>query len=168
MAKSVEGIQINEDRAHQRREWAIERAGWGVMALLLLAGLLGLLGNGPLGRAQAGTPGTLTVDYDRLQRAKAPTAYRFDIAPSVARDGAVRVRLADTLLEEAQIDAIIPEPASVRAGPGFTEFEFAMAPGGDRSRRVVIEYHPTTFGAVRGEIRVAGAEPLQVDHFVFP
>ena len=47
MAKTVQGMRIEEDRAYQRREWRFERIGWAVMAALLMAGLIGLLGDGP-------------------------------------------------------------------------------------------------------------------------
>src|SRR5690242_8532320 len=93
-------IQIDVDRRHSRREWRIERIGWAVMAVLLAAGLLGLLGYGPLSQARAGEPGTLSVTYDRLQRASAPSEYHFTVAPSLARDGELRLRFDDTLLDE--------------------------------------------------------------------
>ena len=98
MAKTVQGLQIEEDRAHQRREWRIERVGWVLMAGLLLAGLLGLLGDGPLSRATAGSAGALSVEYDRLQRAAAPYEYRFEVDPSLAREGQLRLRFDDALL----------------------------------------------------------------------
>lgn len=167
MAKTVEGLQINEDREHQRLEWRIERIGWAVMGLLLLAGLLGLLGNGPLSRAQAGQPGAFAVEYDRLQRAKAPTAYRFQVAPALARDGTLRLRFEDALLDEIELVTIIPEPDAVRAGPGYTEYVFAVGPG-DRPARISFEFEPTTFGNVSGRVAVPGVAPIVLDQFVFP
>ena len=161
-------LQIDEDRAHQRLEWRIERVGWAVMAALALAGVLGLLGNGPLGRAHA-EGGGLALDYDRLQRAKAPTEYRFHVDPALARDGTLRLRFSDALLEEVEIETIVPEPDSVRAGPGFTEYAFAVARGDrDRAARIALHYRPTTFGPVRGRVWTEGAPPLDVAHFVYP
>jgi len=163
-----DGLQIEENRAHSRLEWRIERVGWAVMALLLAAGLLGLLGYGPLSQVQAGDPGTLSVTYDRLQRSSAPSEYRFTIAPSLARDGQFHLRFDDALLEEVDIESIIPEPEHVRAGPGYTEYRFAMAAAGESPVRVQFQFKQTTFGHVRGSVSAEGAAPLVIDQIVLP
>ena len=144
------------------------RAGWIVMAALLVAGLLGLLGYGPLSRAQAGTPGTLTVVYDRLQRASAPSAYRFQAAPTLARNGELRLRFDNALLEEIELNSILPEPVQMRSGPGYTEFVFAMDPAEGPPARLQFQFHPATFGHVRGRVTADGAQPLLIDQIIFP
>ena len=48
------GIQIDEDLAHQRLEWRLERIGWAAMARLLGAAGGGVVGYVPMGRARAG------------------------------------------------------------------------------------------------------------------
>ena len=163
-----EGIQIDANRAHERREWRIERIGWVVMAALLAAGLLGLLGYGPLSQVQAGEPGTLSVDYDRLQRASAPSEYRFTVAPTLVRDGELRLRFDDTLLDEVDIKSIIPEPKQVRSGPGYTEFVFAMDAAEGPPARVQFQFQQATFGHVRGSVTADGAAPLVIDQFIYP
>lgn len=169
MAKNAaSGIEIEEDRRHQRRGWHMERVGWIVISLLLLASLLGLLGDGPASRAQAGEPGSLLLRYERYQRASAPTQYRFDAAPALARDGRLVLRFDQGLLEEIELKSIVPEPETVRTGPGYTEFEFAMAPGEGRAGRIVFQFNPSTFGRVRGRITAPGAPPLTVDQIVLP
>lgn len=168
MAKPVQGLQIDENLAHQRREWRIERVGWVVMAALLLAGLLGLFGNGPLSRAQAGEPDGVSVDYERLQRAAAPQTYRFEVDPSLASEGTLRLRFEDTLLEELEFQSIIPEPESVTAGPGYTEFVFAMDPGAGQPARITMQYQHTTFGHVSGRVAAPGAPTMVIDQIVFP
>ena len=166
MARTAKGIQIDEDRGHQRREWRIERVGWAVMALLVLAGLLGVFGDGPLGQARTGGAGA-SVEYDRLQRAAAPTEYRFAVDPALATDGHLRLRLDEALLEEAELISIVPEPASVATGPGYVEFAFAVhAPG--TPARITFRFKPTTFGRVRGEVALPGTAPVVLDQFVFP
>ena len=168
MAKTAKGLEIDEHRAHQRREWLIERIGWGVMAALVVAALLGLFGDGPIGETTAGTPDALRVDYNRLQRAAAPTEYRFAVHPALARDGRLRLRVEDRLLEEAHLRAIVPEPESATAGPGYTEFAFAVDPGSDTPVRIVFDLEPTTFGRVTGRVAAEGAPPVVIDQFVFP
>lgn len=161
-------IEINEHRAHQRREWRIERIGWMLMALLAVAALLGLLGNGPLSHASAGQPGALVVRYERLQRSGAPTEYRFEVAPALVRDGQLRLRFDAALLDEVKLESLIPEPTQVRAGPDHVDFVFAVDPVPGAPARLEMQFEPTTFGRVRGRITAAGAAPLLLDQFVFP
>lgn len=146
----------------------MERVGWTGFALLLVASLLGLFGNGPLSRAQAGEPGTLLLHYERFQRASAPTEYRFDASPALARDGRLRLRFDERLLEEVELQSVVPEPETVRTGPGYTEFEFSLAPDTGDAARIVFQFHPSTFGRVRGRITTAGAPPLAIDQLVLP
>ncbi|HET6806116.1 MAG TPA: hypothetical protein VFH59_11810 [Frateuria sp.] len=168
MQANDDSIQINEDRPHSRREWRTERVGWLVMALLLAAGLLGLFGYGPLSQARAGDPGGLSVTYDRLQRASAPSEYRFTVAPSLARNGALRLRFDDALLDEVEIQSIIPRPAHVRSGPGYTEYVFAVDGARGPSPRIQFQFQQATFGHVRGRVVADGAAPLVIDQFILP
>jgi hypothetical protein len=161
-------IQIEEDLTYQRREWRFERAGWAVMVVLLLAGLLGLFGYGPLSRARAGTQGALMVRYDRLQRASAPTEYHFQAAPWLTRNGQLRLRFDDALLDEVEMESILPEPVQMRAGPGYTEFVFAMDGTEGPSAHLQFQFKPATFGHVRGRVSTEGAEPLVIDQIIFP
>lgn len=163
-----DGLQIEVDRPHSRREWRIERVGWAVMAILLAAGLLGLFGYGPLSQTIAGEPGKLTVTYDRLQRASAPSEYHFTVAPSLARDGMFRLRFDNVLLEEVEIQSIIPAPEHARSGPGYTEYEFAMAPAEGPPARIQFQFQQATFGHVRGNVSADGAAPLVIDQFILP
>ncbi|MGN6328765.1 MAG: hypothetical protein ACTHL5_07480 [Rhodanobacter sp.] len=161
-------IQIEEDLTYQRREWRFERAGWAVIAMLLLAGLLGLLGYGPLSQTQVGTQGALMMSYDRLQRASAPTEYHFQADASLARNGQLRLRFDDALLDEVEMESILPEPVQTRAGPGYTEFVFAMDGAEGPPARLQFQFKPATFGHVRGRVRTQGAEPLVIDQIILP
>jgi len=163
-----DGLQIEEDRAHARHEWRIERVGWAVMALLLVAGVLGLLGYGPLSEVHVGDPGTLSVTYDRLQRASAPSEYHFTVAPSLARDGKLRMRFEDALLEEIEIESIIPEPDQVLSGPGYTLYVFAMDAAGGPPAHIQFQFQQATFGHVRGSVTAEGAAPLVIDQIILP
>lgn len=161
------GLEFNEDRRHQRIEWRMERVAWTVMLLLMVASLLGVFGGGPLSRARAGQAGTLTLDYDRVQRSSAPTEYRFEAAPALARDGQLRLRFDAALLEEVELESIVPEPESTRSGPGYTEFAFALDAAAQPAN-IVFQFQPATFGHVRGRVVAAGAPPLVLDQIVLP
>ena len=82
------GLEVHEDMRLVRRSWVVQRIGWGVMAALLLAALLGLFGTGPLSRATATAPGgAVTLDYDRFGRYLGPATLLIRVGPGAAPGG---------------------------------------------------------------------------------
>ena len=83
--KRVGDLEINEDLRFQRRMWAVQRVGWIVTALVVLAALaalLGLLGPGLLSTsAKAGSGGaSLSVEeYEQVLRYRKPTTRRLGL-----------------------------------------------------------------------------------------
>lgn len=152
---------------HHRAAWRVERIGWTIMALLLVATLLGAFGDGPLSHARSGSAQALSVEYDRLLRSSSPTMYRFEAHPSLAKDGVVRLRFDGPLIENMELESIVPEPDQQEAGPGFTEFAFRVSPG-DTPARFDFRFRPATFGRSAGQVSIAGAHAVPIDQFVYP
>ena len=63
--------------------WALQRIGWAVMALVVLVGLVGLFGTGPLSRATAGEEEAplFVEEYERFARFMLPTTLRVRLDP---------------------------------------------------------------------------------------
>lgn len=60
---------VEEDMRMQQRVWRFERVGWYALVLVVLLGLAGLFGNGPLSDAQVmSEDGRVHVEYQRLSR----------------------------------------------------------------------------------------------------
>lgn len=152
---------------HHRAAWRVERIGWTIMALLLVATLLGAFGDGPLSHARSGSAQGLSVEYDRLLRSSAPSLYRFEASPSLARDGVIRLRFDGSLIENMELESIVPEPDQQEAGAGFTEFAFRVAPG-DTPARFDFRFRPATFGRRAGDVSIAGAHAVPINQFVYP
>ena len=76
---------VHEDMRFQHRSWALERAGWLVLALIAIAGLTGVFGNGPASWAHA-SAGSLAVSYERFQRATRTSAFVFDVTHQAGSD----------------------------------------------------------------------------------
>lgn len=135
------------------------------MALLLIACLLGLFGDGPLSRAKTGSPRTMTVQYDRLLRSSAPAEYGFEANPAVVTGHELRLRFDQSLMDGIEIDSIVPQPETEEAGPNSTEFAFRVK--ANTSVKVNFRYRPTTFGRRSGRVSVGGHAVL-IDQFVYP
>lgn len=105
-------LEIECDMRLQRREWLIERIGWGLMALFLLFGLLGLLGaGGPLSRATLEAPdGSAHVEYDRLMRVQSPASLNWQVTHSA---NTVRLGLSRQFLQNLNLAQTTPAPAEI-------------------------------------------------------
>lgn len=156
------GLQINEDMDFQRLEWRIERIGWVIVALVVIAALLGLLGNGPLSAAVK-TSGSLQVEYDRFLHRDAPSNYRIHFKP---RDDDTAIHLNSQFLEAVKLDQIVPQPSEVElAIDGVTlHFKSRAAVSGV----VTIPFEPQTMGLLHTRIRVASKKPVTLTHIVYP
>src|SRR5213595_1235399 len=59
------------DEQFEDRWWHVEFVGWIVMLALVVAGLAGVVGRGPIASARAA--GATTVEYERIARYQTPT-----------------------------------------------------------------------------------------------
>ena len=104
----VGDLELGQDLPFQRRTWLVQRVGWGVVLLLLLAAAAGLLGRGPLSEKTArSADGALGVRYGRFVRHRAPTTVQLQLAPDVADQGQVRLWLDLRYLEGVTIENIL-------------------------------------------------------------
>lgn len=164
----VGDLEISQDLAHERREWAIERVGWVVMALLLLAALAGLTGPGPLSRATAAdNSSALRVEYNRFERYQSPVMLRVHLGPGAAPDGKARLWLSRDYVENVELRHIDPEPESVEAASDRLVYTFNLP---DPAQPTAVTYHlePNEYGRRPVRIGLAGGPELQFSQFFYP
>ena len=161
--RRVGDLELGQDLDFQRRSWRIERVGWGVMLLMVVAALLGLFGgDAVLNQAALGTIDSgLHVQYHHVDRVLDPTHLRVEL------DGSGRLWLANSFLERVLIDEIIPEPEQMIAGEERTTFVFALAEA-DAAGTVLIYYKPQRIGPLSGQIGVEGGDSYDLHQFIFP
>ncbi|HEX5161547.1 MAG TPA: hypothetical protein VFV88_07475 [Steroidobacteraceae bacterium] len=153
---------LNEPLPFQRREWVVQRVGWVAFALIVLAGLAGLFGDGPLAHRVAAN-GALKIEYDRLIRRDAQTTWK--LTPLAAPvDGRYRVALDADWAQHYRIHAIQPVPESARLADGRWEYEFEASAG------VPIMFHVEArrMGTLRGSVRLDEAPSLELSQFAYP
>jgi hypothetical protein len=165
---SIDGLQIHEDMAYQRREWRVQRIGWAVMGLLLLAALAGLLGPGPLSDAAAGRAGgPLRVEYSRFERMQSPGELRIHVAARLARTGTVRLRLNRGFVEKIDLVRLYPEPVSTDVdGNGFT-YEVGTS-GAAAPITAVVQYKYRAFGRMPVQVAVEDGAAVSFEQWVYP
>ena len=120
---------VGEDLAYQRKVWRVQRVGWAVMGLVVVAACAGAFGNGPLarGRAEAGPEGP-SAHYERIQRAGRDA--RMTLTLPRPPEGA-RLRLTGPLVEELDIVSATPADAVAARTADTLVLRVPALPGGD-------------------------------------
>jgi hypothetical protein len=159
-------LEIEQHDAFQRREWRVERVGWVLLALLLLAGLSGLLGPGPLSWATAGTSSDpVRVEYQRVTHHEADDAVTLGFSPDAVEDGAVTVELTGSWVGAVDIQGISPEPGEQRATPGGVVLEIPVERSGDVE--VTISFRPQEYGRL-ALMAAVGDSSVSLTQLVLP
>jgi hypothetical protein len=154
---------VEEDMRFQRRSWVVERGGWVLLALIAVAGLTGVLGNGPAswGHTRAGS---LDVTYERFQRATRVSAFVFRARPDT--DGDLKLRLSPPFQRNFELTSIQPPPLTSRSGADGIELTFAADAGAES--RVVIWAHARSYGLSRIAAAADGGPPAAFWVLVYP
>jgi hypothetical protein len=165
--KQIGSLEIEQDIAFQEKEWKIERAGWVVMAVIILLALIGLFGGGPVSTTEQGSSGGLRITYERFERQMRPSRLTLNLPPPAEGAGQVKFWIDRAYLEKVRIENISPEPASVEVGPDRMLYTIQV---GDPGRRVdvVLVAQFEDSGLIRGQIGQDGSQPLSFSQFIFP
>ena len=166
--KRVGDLEVGQDLGFERRTWAVQRAAWVVMLLILAAALVGLVGRGPLSRATAGDPGSgLWAEYSRFERYQAPTVVRVHLGPGAGQGGKVRLWLSREFIETVDLEHVYPEPEAVEAAADRLTYVLATP---DPSQPLAITYQFKSQQYWGRPVRLgleAGPE-LQFSQFFYP
>jgi len=161
-------LQIVQDLAGQRRGWRAQRIGWVLLAMFVVAALLGLFGPGPLSRAIAGQErDPLWAEYYRFWRFQAPMTLRIHVVPEATGGRELRIWLSRPYLQGMSVQHITPEPVRVEAGADRFTYVFALGePAG--ATAVTFTLEPEARGTVRGRVGVEAGPTIGFRHFVYP
>lgn len=157
----VDGLQIEEDLSFQRRAWAVQRVGWGIMALVLLAALLGLLGSGPLSKATADVPGVMRIEYQRFAQYQTPSRLTVHLERGAVAGASVSLGIDRQFLDRAGLESVVPPARRVHHAEDRLIYEFDVAAPG-RPLTLVLYLEPQQAGVVTGRVTVENGSPAAV------
>lgn len=166
--KRVGDLEIGQDLRHHALEMKIERGGWIVMALILVAALVGLLGPGPLSSATAGEKGSpLAVEYNRFERYQSPNQMRVHIGAGASRDGKARLWVNREFIENIQLRNIDPEPESIEATADRFVYLFNL-PDANSPSAVSFHFEPNKFWQMPVRVGLEGGAEVSFSQFYYP
>jgi hypothetical protein len=155
--------------AFQRRVWQAQRVAWGLMALIVLAGLLGFLGSGPFGRRSVATPdGTLRVEYERFVRRGTRTTLLIWMQPTQPGASVLALRLAQPYLDGMRVESVFPPPRRVQVGRRHVTLDFDVDSRQPGAVTVAIHVLPAGIGARWAAVGVDAGPELGFRQWVNP
>ena len=165
--KKVGSLEVAEDLVFQKREWMVERIGWAAMALLVLLGLLGLFGDGPISRAEKTSPGGLKIAYERFERRTNPTLIDLEFPPEAVQNGQLRWWINRDFVKRVQIDGIFPNPEQQETTPDRLIY-INNVPDAAGTIQIRLNISAEKSGRLPVEIGWLDGESLQFSQFIFP
>lgn len=161
------GFEIEEEPRFHHASWRTQRIAWSMLALVLLAALLGALGRGgPLARGQAsGGPDGITIEHERFPHYSAPSTLRVRVPPGVARNGELRLRADRHYLDGVRVESLTPLPVRVEARENEFVYVFAV---GVAATDIVLRLHMDRIGRISGSFALDDRAPVRFSQFVFP
>jgi hypothetical protein len=165
MNRSDQGLQLDDGTAFHERMWRLRRVGRLGMLLFILLGVAGLMGRGPLSRAEVRDARGLRIVHERFARVEAPQTIRAQIPAPPA--GAYQLAVSRDFLDRVRIESVVPEPVLAEARADRVIYGFARGPGPDPA---VVTFHftPNSAGLVRAGFGVPGLAPLTIRMLVYP
>jgi hypothetical protein len=155
---------LPEDMVLQCREWRAERIGWVVMALLVLAALLGVFSHGLLSDTTAASrDGALRVDYERFAHKTARTQFVITLTRAPQDP---RIRLSPSFLEFHDIEVLYPVPLRSSSGAAGLDLVFAPATTGDLA--VHIGARPKRFGVASLSVEIGDQSRASFTQLIYP
>jgi hypothetical protein len=162
----VGDLERDRDLRFQRREWAVQRAGWLVMLAIVLAALSGLFGNGPLSTATAEVA-PLQLQYTRFERRHAPTELKVSVASSAVSQDQVEVWVSSDYLDRIEITSIVPEPEEVSETDDRVIYRFNIDEQTPAPRILIALEHDDP-GLTTGRIGIVDGPELAFWQLVYP
>lgn len=160
------GLQIEQDLPLQLKIWKFERVGWGVLALIVAAGVVGLFGDGPFGRVETDFGASQRLKYERFLHNDTQSTMTIPISHGVSARQ-LWLTLSAPYAAAIHIDEITPEPDRTIVTEFGTRFLFAT--GKIAGQRVIsLTFTPTEAGPLRGSISSSNGRSVAIAHFVYP
>lgn len=154
----------------ERREWIIQAAAWTVMALILVAALLGAFGNGPLSkRVIESDPPGLRVEYQKIIRHQAQAELKLRVESPSSEE--VVLTIGEGYFQHFELESVVPEPKEQRSGDGRLVLVMLPVRAGE-AFDVTLRAKVAKLGSIPGAVSldVPGGVPrrVRIDQFALP
>jgi hypothetical protein len=162
-------LEVGADDDWEERWARWQRISWAAMAVVLLLGIVGFFGRGPVDHATAiAAKGLFRVGYEPVIRFRTPTVLTLHISPELAGENSVvSIRSNASLLTALQIRHADPQPqAWDAAADGPTRQFHVSSPGTEVT--VDLEVEPAAIGLFSVEFTAGNLPAVSLHQLVLP
>lgn len=161
-------LEIEEDIKSQERIWKAQRIGRILFAIILLAGIAGVFGNGPLSNHQVSKNG-LTVQYERIAYRDTDQTMSIRFPLSWAQNGKARIWIDQDSLSRLRLSRIRPEPDNNRLAGSRILFEYNVSEKSkDGLVEIALDFRSESFGSRLVEVGVENGPAVKLTQFYWP
>ncbi len=161
--RTVEQIQhdleLNEEIKLHEKGWVIQRVGWVILLLVVLAGAVGVFGSGFLSK-RSPVAGGIKVEYERFFRYET----EMKILVQSSAEPITTISFPQSYLKDFRLIRFVPEPHYNQSTPADVLYYFQ----GGQNQIVSVYLIPKDYGPVKGDMRVNNNHIIHLDHFIYP
>jgi len=166
--KRVGDLEIDEALEFQRREWVVQRVGWGAMLVLVVLALLGLFGTGVLSSATAGDGnGPISAGYERFLRHGGEAQLTFTVAPDQVSDGQIELWIDADYLSSMDIQRVTPQPEEVQTRGDRLIYVFTVTES-SAPHEFVFSMRPQEIGRTSAQAGIVDGAEISFRQLVYP
>ena len=159
MQRLKTSLELEDDIKLHETGWIIQRVGWIIILLLVIAASLGIFGNGLLSKAEIIDDGN-KLSFEKRARYEAPMQMTIH---ATSRNERIDVRIPQSYFNIIELDKVVPEPLEQTLANGFVIFTFET----EGPSTVKFYLIPEKTGTITVQIKVNESD-FSISHFIYP
>jgi hypothetical protein len=151
-------LEIDEHLELQKKGWAIQKFGWFFIISIMVAGGLGLFGDGVLSSHSLNS-GNSSINYQRF--------YRYETEMKIlveSKDHIASISFPDEYLKKFRIVRFVPEPTNNNTIHRSIKYNFLPAENHIVSVYVIAK----DYGSAAGVMKINEKETFTINQFIYP
>ena len=151
-------LDIDEELLWHEKGWDIQRVGQIMVVLVILAGALGIFGEGLFSKTNTRN-GTVNVEYERFFR------YQTEMKILVkSKEHISTISFPQTYLKKFKLIRFMPEPES--NSTTAREIVYSFLP--EENHIVSIYLETENYGNISGLVKINGKDSIPLQHYIYP
>lgn len=164
----VGDLEVAQDLDFERRSRWVQKIGWSLFSLIIVAALIGIFGRGgPLNVTTVGQNSPLQVEYERFTRHNGPTEMLIKVGPDAVQGEEARIWIDRKYLNAIKIEKVEPEPESVEAGQYRLTYVFKLMNPGIPTT-FLFHITPQKMGLHSIRVGIDDQQRLDFNQFTYP
>lgn len=151
-------LEIDEQLHLQEKGWVIQRVGWIIIILVMIAGGLGVFGGGLLSK-KSSSSGSIKAEYERFFRYETEMKVLIESSNHISS-----ISFSQQYLKDFRIVRFVPEFDNNNTTEN--EIRYNFLPG--QNRIVTVYLIPKHYGAIGGTMKVNDNNKFNLNHFIYP